>query len=278
MKWDQDNTLFFIKLIRERPVLWDATCSDHKDKIKKLDALIEISKIIGITKEEVNLKWISLKGQYNREKKKVTDLKTGSGRGHIYYSKWFAYKEMSSLISFNNPQDPKTNFEHNSIPTQTVSAPPPITPTPPPTTPTPPPTTPTPPPITPTPPPTIPIPPPTMPIPPPTMPIPPPTTPTPSSSSLPPAEFSRAKNESGSHKRNRYSSLYSEAMLTLKALKDKKTKTPELNDEITAYGLYIAAQMRKFQPTVQSRLKLDIQTLLCKYEMENLEQRDLAPV
>lgn len=60
-------------------------------------------------------------------------------------------------------------------------------------------------------------------------------------------------------------------MLTLKAIKERKSKTPELEDEITTYGLYIAAQMRKFQPILQSKLKLDIQSLLYKYEIENME-------
>lgn len=115
MEWKKENTLMFIDLIRQRPVIWDVTSVDHKDKLKKLDALLEISKIIGLTKEEINSKWISLKGQYIREKKKVTGLKKDSGAADIYCSKWFAYQEMSSLLSCNIPQDSISNFEYNPV-------------------------------------------------------------------------------------------------------------------------------------------------------------------
>ncbi|VVC94924.1 unnamed protein product [Leptidea sinapis] len=67
------------------------------------------------------------------------------------------------------------------------------------------------------------------------------------------------------------SGLYGEALLTLQATKERKSKTQDPEDEITIFGHYIAAQMRKFQPVLQSKLKLDIQTLLCKYEIDNLE-------
>ncbi|CAH2088440.1 unnamed protein product [Euphydryas editha] len=50
------------------------------------------------------------KGQYNREKKKVTGLKTGSGAEDIYVSKWFAYQEMSDLLSCNIPQYSISNY------------------------------------------------------------------------------------------------------------------------------------------------------------------------
>lgn len=45
------------------------------------------------------------------------------------------------------------------------------------------------------------------------------------------------------------------------------------DDNITAYGLYIAAQIRMFRPILQSKTKLDIQTLFYKYEMENINHR-----
>lgn len=95
---------------------------------------------------------------------------------------------------------------------------------------------------------------------PPAMPTPPPTTPPPL----------RGKG-SDALKRKRNSVLYGEALLTLKAIKERKNKTPDLEDEITTYGLYVAAQIRKIHPVLQSKLKLDIQSLLCKYEIENIE-------
>lgn len=110
MEWNKDNTLFLLQLIRDRPILWDVTLEEHKDKHKKQDALSEIGRIFNITKEEINSKWISLKGQYNREKKKVTGLKTGSGADEIYVSKWFAYQEMANLMSCNIPQNSISNY------------------------------------------------------------------------------------------------------------------------------------------------------------------------
>ncbi|XP_073962912.1 uncharacterized protein [Choristoneura fumiferana] len=277
MEWNKEKTLFFIQLIKERPVIWDVSSSDHKIKNKKQDAIKEIASVFGITAKEVLAKWTSLRGQYNREKKKVTGLKTGSGAEDVYISKWFAYEEISNMICFNIPQNSVSNLQDDMVSTyfftliilfniliptsinllgylvcclipspQSTSSSLLATPTPPPATPTPPPATPTPPPATPTPPPA--------------------TPPLPAPTALPPP--SKFPNK----KRNRNTALYSEAMSTLKAIKERQPSSTDL-DDVTSFGVYVAAQLKKFRPIEQSKLKLDIQTLFYNCEVANLNHR-----
>ncbi|KAI8432776.1 hypothetical protein MSG28_013735 [Choristoneura fumiferana] len=120
MEWNKEKTLFFIQLIKERPVIWDVSSSDHKIKNKKQDAIKEIASVFGITAKEVLAKWTSLRGQYNREKKKVTGLKTGSGAEDVYISKWFAYEEISNMICFNIPQNSVSNLQDDMVNTITT--------------------------------------------------------------------------------------------------------------------------------------------------------------
>ncbi|XP_013191378.1 uncharacterized protein LOC106135574 [Amyelois transitella] len=213
MEWNRERTSLFIQLIKERPVIWDVMLEDYKDKYKRKDAMLEVAKIFGITGKEVHLKWISLKGQFSREKKKVTELKRGSGPEDFYVSKWFAYQEMASMLSCNISEEPIANRDK----------------------------------------------------PPANLRVRPTLSPLSRSSQLP----LRDKG-SDAIQRNRSIGLYREALLTLKAIRESKTKTQETEDEITTYAHYIAAQMRKFQPVLQSKLKYDIQGLLCKYEIENI--------
>ncbi|XP_073962815.1 uncharacterized protein [Choristoneura fumiferana] len=233
MEWNKEKTLFFIQLIKERPVIWDVSSSDHKIKNKKQDAIKEIASVFGITAKEVLAKWTSLRGQYNREKK-VTGLKTGSGAEDVYISKWFAYEEISNMICFNIPQNSVSNLQDDMIPSpQSTSSSLLATPTPPPATPTPPPATP--------------------------LPLPAPT------ALPPPSKFPNKK-------RNRNTALYSEAMSTLKAIKERQPSSTDL-DDVTSFGVYVAAQLKKFRPIEQSKLKLDIQTLFYNCEVANLNHR-----
>lgn len=98
MNWNRENTLSFISIIRERPVVWDATLPHHKIKNKRNDAMEEVAKRMGISRKEASTKWTSLRGQYKREWKRNGDIPFP--RDSVS-TKWFAYDEMADLMPCN---------------------------------------------------------------------------------------------------------------------------------------------------------------------------------
>lgn len=50
------QTLAFIDMYRHRPILWDFTQNDYKNKIKRHDMLMEIAVSFGINEVEVEKK------------------------------------------------------------------------------------------------------------------------------------------------------------------------------------------------------------------------------
>jgi len=56
MSLNCEQTLMFIDMYRERPILWDCNQIDYKNKIKRHDKLMEIAVSFGIDKLEVEKK------------------------------------------------------------------------------------------------------------------------------------------------------------------------------------------------------------------------------
>lgn len=56
MEWTEKNVLILIDLFRKERNLWDPRDENYKNKNKKHDSLLELSKILGIEKAEVERK------------------------------------------------------------------------------------------------------------------------------------------------------------------------------------------------------------------------------
>ncbi len=56
MEWSKEKTLELIQFYKERPVLWDCTLADYKNKNKRHDALTEIAIHFQVEKVEIEKK------------------------------------------------------------------------------------------------------------------------------------------------------------------------------------------------------------------------------
>lgn len=99
MEWDKENVCLLIDLYREKPVLWDPTNPDYKNRNRKHDAWGAIAATMDMSRDEVEGKMRKLIGQFNRESKKG---KSGSGADEVN-RKWFAYKLLLFLKDKNLP-------------------------------------------------------------------------------------------------------------------------------------------------------------------------------
>lgn len=98
--WTTDNLINLIELYRNAECLWNPQNKNHKDRYKKHDLWVEISKAMGVSVDEVKRKIKNLVAQYYREKKKYRTYQK-SGAGAYYVSKWFAYKYLEFLSDKN---------------------------------------------------------------------------------------------------------------------------------------------------------------------------------
>lgn len=101
MELSREKVCQLIDLYYERPVLWDQTLSDYKNKFKKNDAWCEISKIMNIDKADIEKKMKNVIGQFYRECRKT---KSGAGTDEVTESKWFAFNSLMFLKDKNKPR------------------------------------------------------------------------------------------------------------------------------------------------------------------------------
>lgn len=98
MDWTNAKIVKFIQAVETRPVLWDTTNKDYKDKNKKHDATKELGENFSCDSTEVMRKWKIILAQWRRERKKIADSKaSGSGVGDIYKPKWFAFEHLAFI-------------------------------------------------------------------------------------------------------------------------------------------------------------------------------------
>lgn len=98
-EWNQDQVIQLIELYRERPVLWDPTNPEFKNKNLKNNAWSEIAFAIKLAQSEVKLKIRYVIGQFQREFKKQK-----SGSGAEKKVKWFAFDYLLFLKDKNVPR------------------------------------------------------------------------------------------------------------------------------------------------------------------------------
>lgn len=97
--WNQEQVVNLIDLYRERPVLWDPTNADYKNRNLKDYAWTEIAQGLRMAKVEVKNKMTKVIGQFQRENKKQK-----SGSGAEAKVKWFAYQHLFFLRDKTAPR------------------------------------------------------------------------------------------------------------------------------------------------------------------------------
>ncbi|KAK7068178.1 hypothetical protein SK128_025789, partial [Halocaridina rubra] len=105
MEWTRDQTTLVIDLYRSHPALWDATCTDYKNKIQKADAWRDISAAMGVERAEVERKMRTVLAQFRRELKKIKDSKSDDGAVDVYKTSWFAFDSLSFLNNTTTPHE-----------------------------------------------------------------------------------------------------------------------------------------------------------------------------
>lgn len=98
MEWTNDQVISLIELFRERPVLWNQTISEFKNKNLKNYAWNEISQEMKVSKSEVQSKMRNLITTFQRIFKKEK-----SGSGASSKSKWFAFDHLMFLKDKTTP-------------------------------------------------------------------------------------------------------------------------------------------------------------------------------
>lgn len=90
MEWNEENTIQFIELYEQIPLLWHAKHPQYYNKIKRNDALEQIAKEIGCTADECRKKMNSLLSAMRREKAKIKkSFGTGKGKKVTCECKFF---------------------------------------------------------------------------------------------------------------------------------------------------------------------------------------------
>jgi len=71
---DEDRNFddLLINIVKEYPHLYDSSCKDYRDVIKKENSWIEISKILATPPDVCCNRWTRLRESFSKEKKKKT--------------------------------------------------------------------------------------------------------------------------------------------------------------------------------------------------------------
>ncbi|KAJ0173650.1 hypothetical protein K1T71_010799 [Dendrolimus kikuchii] len=96
--WSHDKIMQLIELFQSRPLLWDSSTDEYKDKNKKNDAWEEISQTLNVSRKDVETKVHVLRSQFAREKKRMLAKKTSIG-AKIQKCKWVFYEPLQFLLN-----------------------------------------------------------------------------------------------------------------------------------------------------------------------------------
>jgi len=84
---------------RNKPVLWDTSRPDYKDRVKKSLAWNDLSEEFGLETAVLQRKIQNLRCQWAAEKNKVErSIRSGASSTSVYKPKWFGY----TLLNFLN--------------------------------------------------------------------------------------------------------------------------------------------------------------------------------
>lgn len=102
VEWSNEKCLLLIDLYKESTNLWNTKNKDYRNRYIRQDSLLEISKHMDTSKEEVDRKLKNLICHFWREVKKVKQHRSGDGADNVYCSKWFAFKSFEFLKDRND--------------------------------------------------------------------------------------------------------------------------------------------------------------------------------
>lgn len=109
--WTHNEVDVLINAYREREVLWNTKIDDFKDRIKRDDAIKELSEICSCSVEEIKKKIRNLRTQYSCERNKRMVSKSGSGASSMSCSsKWQYYDAMDFLSDSLTSRPTKSNL------------------------------------------------------------------------------------------------------------------------------------------------------------------------
>lgn len=94
MEWSKEQVIMLIELFRERPVLWNQTIPEFKDRNKKNYTWNEIAMEMKVSKMEVQPKMRKLTRQFYRETKGADSVKI----------KWYAFECLQFLNDKTTPR------------------------------------------------------------------------------------------------------------------------------------------------------------------------------
>ena len=99
--WSNDKVLKFIEDYHGFTCLWDVTCSDYKNRVKRKAALESLATVHEVPVGDIEKKIHNLKSSFYQERKKV---KQSSGQSPKK-STWFAYEYLLFLLPFNESKE-----------------------------------------------------------------------------------------------------------------------------------------------------------------------------
>ncbi|CAI6343672.1 unnamed protein product [Macrosiphum euphorbiae] len=87
VEWSNEKCLLLIYLYKESTNLWNTKHKDYRNRYIRQDSLLEISKHMDTSKEEVDRKLKNLICHFWCEVKKVKQQRSGDGADEVYCSK-----------------------------------------------------------------------------------------------------------------------------------------------------------------------------------------------
>uniref|UniRef100_A0A182TAR6 MADF domain-containing protein n=1 Tax=Anopheles maculatus TaxID=74869 RepID=A0A182TAR6_9DIPT len=112
VKMSEKLTLHFIRLVKEREVLWNRANPIYKDVYKQKRAWADISNIVNIPAIRLIQKWESLRGSYRCYHAKVSQT---AGTPNAFKPIWFAYDAMCFLGQVKQPPYTKLNITKQKV-------------------------------------------------------------------------------------------------------------------------------------------------------------------
>ncbi|XP_024884730.1 uncharacterized protein LOC112462895 [Temnothorax curvispinosus] len=108
----EDDSLL-VDVVKGYPHLYDKQSRDFKDIKKKNNSWEEIGEILNATAADCQTKWARLRERYSREKK-LQEMETRSGSGHVTRSQSALYEQMSFLFKHVKSRKSITNISHST--------------------------------------------------------------------------------------------------------------------------------------------------------------------
>ncbi|XP_068917429.1 uncharacterized protein [Tenebrio molitor] len=104
--WTKEETYSLISHWELHPELWDVKNKNHKNRLKRQNALKALSTMFITTPTEINRKLHNMRTQFHQELRKMQTKHSGCGSDEAYQSSWEFFRAMSFICCDNS--NPKT--------------------------------------------------------------------------------------------------------------------------------------------------------------------------